>query len=164
MDSCFTHNGMQLLSIVLPPLRDCTRFLESQLDPSKQHDRDFYRHFDGLTRVLLHDLRRLQRCTASPALEHSANFVLTRLDEVVSEDIRKSFPETTVSVRDQIFFEYVKDVCVFWHDASHDSSTSYLFQSTPLLIQNPLTFIWRGLVEECNSKSTFFIEKCHAKM
>lgn len=112
MDSCFTQNGVHLLWIVLPPLRRFTRLLESQLDRSKQDIRDFYRYFDVYTRLLLHDLWRLQHSIPSPESEPSANLVLTRLDEVVSEDIRRNYPSTTVSERDHLYFEDVP--CVFF--------------------------------------------------
>ena len=102
MDSCFTQNGVHLLLIVLPPLRHFTRVLESQLDRSKQDIRDFYRYFEVYIWLLLDDLRRLQYSILSPESEPSANLVLTRLDEVVSEDIRRNYPSTTVSEQDHL--------------------------------------------------------------
>ena len=118
MDSCFTQNGVHLLSIVLPPLRHFTRLLESQLDRSEQDIRDFYRYFDVYTRLLLHDLWRLQHSIPSPESEPSANLILTRLDEVVSEDIRRNYSNMTVSERDHLYFEDIQNVCVLSRVAS----------------------------------------------
>ena len=105
IDSCFTQNGVHLLLIVLPPLRHFTRLLESQLDRSKQDILDFYRYFDVYTRLLHQDLYRLQHSTLSPESESSANLVLTRLNEVVSEDIRRNYHSMMVSGRDCLYFE-----------------------------------------------------------
>lgn len=99
MDSLFTQNGRHLLSIVLPPLRHFTRLLESQLDHMEQDNRDFYRYFDVYTRLLLLDLWRLQYSIPSMESGPSANLVLTRLDEVVSDDIHKHYSKTIVSER-----------------------------------------------------------------
>ena len=107
MNSCFTQNGVYLVRIVLPPLRRITRLLESQMDRSKHDVRDFYRYFDVYTRLLLYDLSRLEHSIPSPESEPSANRVLTRLDEVVSEDIRKDYPKMTVSERHHLYFEDV---------------------------------------------------------
>ena len=113
MNPCFTQNGVHLLWIVLPPLRKFTRILESQLDRSKQDIRDFYKYFDAYTLLLLRDLRRLQHAIPSPESEPSANLVLTRLDEVVSEDIRRNYPSTTV-VNETIYILKMYRTCVFF--------------------------------------------------
>ena len=107
INSCFTQNGVHLVRIVLPPLRRITRLLESQMDRSKHDVRDFYRYFDVYTRLLLYDLSRLEHSIPSPESEPSANRVLTRLDEVVSEDIRKDYPQMTVSEEHHLYFEDV---------------------------------------------------------
>ena len=157
MNSCFTQNGVHLLWIVLPPLRHVTRILESQLDRSKQDIRDFYKYFDAYTLLLLRDLRRLQHSIPSPESEPSANLVLTRLDEVVSEDIRRNYPSTTVSERDHLYFEHVQNVCFL----SRVAFTVYLRSSCSGALRSsfqiPLTSIWRGLAEDWNSKSASFI-------
>ena len=112
MDSCFTQNGVHLLLIVLPPLIRLTPLLEPQLDRSKQDIRTFYTYFDAYTRLLLCDLRRVQHSIPSPESERSADLVLTKLDEVVSEDIRGNYPEKTVSERDHLYLEDVRNICV----------------------------------------------------
>ena len=157
MDSCFTQNGVHLLSIVLPPLRHFTRLLESQLDRSKQDIRDFYRYFDVYTRLLLHDLWRLQHSIPSPESEPSANLVLTRLDEVVSEDIRRNYPNMTVSERDHLYFEDVQNVCVLSRVAFMVYLRASCSGAVRSSLQTPLPSFWRGLAEDWNSKSASFI-------
>ena len=112
MDSCFTQNGVHLLLIVLPPLIRLTPLLEPRQDRSKQDIGTFYTYFNAYTRLLLYDLWRLQHSIPSPELERSADLVLTKLDEVVSEDIRRNYPEKTVSERDSLYLEDVRNVCV----------------------------------------------------
>lgn len=153
MDSCFTQNGVHLLLIVLPPLRHLTP-PKPQLDRLKQDIQDFYLYFDAYTRLLLHDLWRLQHSIQSPESERSADLVLTKLDEVVSEDICRNYPEKTVSERDHFYFG---NVCVL----SRVVVTVYLRASCSGALgssfQNSLTPIWRGLAEDWNSKSLSFI-------
>ena len=106
-ESCLTQDGVHLLLIVLQPLIDYIRLLEKQLDPSKKDIRDFYRYFDAYTCLLLLNLQHVQDFMTSPESEPFANFILTRLDAVVSEDIRRTYPKPTVSARDHPFFEDV---------------------------------------------------------
>ena len=107
MDPCHTQNGVHLLRIVLP-LKKFTRLLEMELDRSTQDIRDFYIYFDAYTQLLSYDLLHLHGSISFPESEPFATLILTRLDEVVSEDIGRNFPKPIVSDPIHVYFKHVE--------------------------------------------------------